>query len=55
MVGRGELVSALEFFPPFAGCYLYYPNRLHSSPPLRALIDHLLEVRRGHRIQADTR
>ncbi len=48
MVAHGELVSVLEeFFPRFAGCYLYYPNRRHTSPPLRALVDYLLEVRRG--------
>lgn len=47
-VSRGELVSVLEaFLPPFAGCYLYYPNRRHTSPALRALIDYLLETRRG--------
>lgn len=48
MIARGELVSVLEqFLPPFAGCYLYYPSRRRTSPALRALIDHLLEVRRG--------
>jgi len=46
-VARGDLVSVLdEFLPPFAGCYLYYPNRRHTSPALRALIDYLLERRR---------
>ena len=45
-VARGELVSVLgDFLPPFAGCYLYYPNRRHTSPALRALIDYLLEAR----------
>jgi len=47
-VERGELVSVLEaFLPPFAGCYLYYPNRRRTSPALRALIDHVLEARRS--------
>lgn len=47
-VARGELVSVLEeFLPPFAGCYLYYPNRRHTSPALRALIDYLLQRRRS--------
>ncbi len=45
-IARGELVSVLEeFLPPFAGCYLYYPNRRHTSPALRAFIDFLLERR----------
>jgi DNA-binding transcriptional LysR family regulator len=46
-LARGSLFSVLEeFLPPFAGCYLYYPNRRHTSPALRALIDYLLERRR---------
>lgn len=46
-LARGELVSVLEeFLPPFAGCYLYYPNRRHTSSALRALIDHVLRLRR---------
>jgi DNA-binding transcriptional LysR family regulator len=46
-VARGTLVSVLEeFLPPFDGCYLYYPNRRHTSPALRALIDYLLSSRR---------
>jgi DNA-binding transcriptional LysR family regulator len=46
-LARGGLVSVLEeFLPPFEGCYLYYPNRRHTSPALRALIDYLLERRR---------
>jgi DNA-binding transcriptional LysR family regulator len=45
-VARGNLVSVLgEFLPPFPGCYLYYPNRRHTSPALRAFIDHLLTTR----------
>ena len=47
-VARGTLVSVLEeFLPPFDGCYLYYPNRRHTSPALRALIDYLLRIRQA--------
>jgi DNA-binding transcriptional LysR family regulator len=46
-LARGTLVSVLEeFLPPFAGCYLYYPQRRQASPVLRALIDYLLQARR---------
>jgi DNA-binding transcriptional LysR family regulator len=46
-VARGELVPVLEAFcPPFPGCYLYYPQRRHASPALRALIDYLRDKRR---------
>lgn len=39
---RGQLVSILEeFCAPFAGYYLYYPQRRQASRALRALIDHL--------------
>jgi DNA-binding transcriptional LysR family regulator len=39
---RGLLVRVLEkFCEPFAGYYLYYPQRRHASRALRALIDHL--------------
>ena len=45
-VGRGELVPVLEeFCEPFPGYYLYYPQRRHASPALRALIDHLRRLR----------
>jgi DNA-binding transcriptional LysR family regulator len=41
-VARGDLVPVLEeFCTPFPGYYLYYPERRHASPALRALIDHL--------------
>jgi len=41
-VARGELVPVLEkFCEPFPGYYLFYPQRRHASPGLRALIDHL--------------
>ena len=46
-VARGELVPVLEeFCEPFAGYYLYYPQRRHASPALRALIEHLRAMRR---------
>lgn len=45
-IERGELVPVLEeFSTPFPGFYLYYPQRRTASPPLRALIDYLLELR----------
>ncbi|TCK28294.1 LysR family transcriptional regulator [Ancylobacter aquaticus] len=43
-VARGELVPILDAYcPPFAGFYLYYPNRGNLAPKLRALIDHFRE------------
>ena len=46
-VDRGELVRVLAAYcPPFPGCFLYYPQRRQASPPLRALVDHLLRSRR---------
>jgi DNA-binding transcriptional LysR family regulator len=45
-IARGDLVSVLEeFCEPFPGYYLYYPQRRHASPALRALIDHLRAAR----------
>jgi hypothetical protein len=45
-IARGELAPVLEAFcEPFAGYYLYYPQRRHASPALRALIDHLRGAR----------
>lgn len=45
-LARGELVAVLqEFCEPFPGHYLYYPQRRHVSPALRALIDHLRRAR----------
>ncbi|TQK11327.1 LysR family transcriptional regulator [Herbaspirillum sp. SJZ107] len=39
-LGRGELVRVLEpWCPPFAGFYLYYPNRTHMPAALRAFVD----------------
>jgi DNA-binding transcriptional LysR family regulator len=49
-VARGELVPVLEeFSTPFPGFYLYYPQRRHASPALRALVDYLLRKRRDNR------
>ena len=49
-VARGELVPVLEkFCEPFPGYYLFYPQRRHASPALRALIDHLRATRRPSR------
>jgi DNA-binding transcriptional LysR family regulator len=45
-IARGELVSVLdEFCTSFPGFYLYYPQRKHASPALRALIDYLRRSR----------
>lgn len=57
-VARGELVPVLEeFCEPFPGYYLYYPERRHAAPALRALIDHLRAARRspGRTAPAGTR
>ena len=49
-VARGELVAVLEeFSTPFPGFYLYYPQRRHASPALRALVDYLGRKRRDSR------
>lgn len=41
-IARGELVSLLDaFLPPFAGFFLYFPNRRNQSPALRALVEHV--------------
>ena len=43
---RGELVSVLDaFLPPFAGFFLYFPDRRHPPPKLRALIEHVRRFR----------
>lgn len=45
-VERGDLVPVLEkFSTPFPGFYLYHPQRRTASPPLRALIEYLLQLR----------
>ena len=47
---RGALVRVLAAYcPPFPGCFLYYPQRRQASPPLRALVEHLLRARRVKR------
>ena len=39
---KGDLMPALEeFSTPFPGYYLYYPQRRHVSPALRAFVDYL--------------
>jgi len=49
-VARGELMTVLEeFSTPFPGFYLYYPQRRHASPALRALVDYLRRGRRKHK------
>lgn len=41
-VSSGQLMPLLqEYCPPFAGFYLYFPNRRNLAPKLRALIDHV--------------
>ena len=46
-IARGELVAVLEEYSTrIAGTYLYYPQRRHVSPALRALIDYLTRDRR---------
>jgi DNA-binding transcriptional LysR family regulator len=45
-VSSGKLVPLLEeYFPPFAGFYLYFPNRRNLAPKLRALIEHVRRQR----------
>jgi DNA-binding transcriptional LysR family regulator len=47
LIEQEELVPVLEAFStPFPGFYLYYPQRRHTSPALRALIDYVLQRRR---------
>ena len=42
----GALVPLLEdYLPPFAGFYLYFPQRKHMAPKLRALVDHVRQRR----------
>jgi DNA-binding transcriptional LysR family regulator len=51
-VKRGELVPVLEeFSTPFPGFYLYYPERRHASPALRALVDYLRRKRSDNRLR----
>ena len=47
---KGELVPALEeSCTPFPGYYLYYPQRRHASPTLRAFVDYLRRQTRDRR------
>ena len=49
-IARGELVPVLQdYCEPFPGYYLYYPQRRHASPALRALIDYVGQQRRSRR------
>jgi DNA-binding transcriptional LysR family regulator len=49
-VTRGDLVTVLEkFCTPFPGFSLYYPERRHASPAMRALVDFLRGSRRRKR------
>jgi DNA-binding transcriptional LysR family regulator len=46
-IARGALVAVLdEFSTPFPGYYLYYPQRRHASPALRAFVEYVRSVRR---------
>lgn len=41
-IAAGELVPLLEdYCPPFAGFFLYFPNRRNLAPKLRALVEHV--------------
>ena len=52
-LARGDLVAVLEdYSTPFPGFFLYYPGRRQASPPLRALVDHILSWRRSSRPSA---
>jgi DNA-binding transcriptional LysR family regulator len=54
-IARGALVRVLdEFSPPFPGYYLYYPQRRHASPALRALVDYVRGTKRN-RLEAPKR
>lgn len=49
----GRLVALLEdYLPPFPGFYLYYPSRHNQPPKLRALIEHVRNLRdRDERVE----
>lgn len=41
-VASGQLIPLLEdYCPPFAGFFLYFPNRRNLAPKLRALVEHI--------------
>lgn len=45
-IAIGQLVPLLEdYCPPFAGFFLYFPNRRNLAPKLRALVDHVKQWR----------
>ncbi len=47
-LASGELVAVLEeYCESFSGYYLYYPQRRHASPALRALVTMLRDGRRS--------
>ena len=49
LVDHGRLVTLLDAYcTPFAGFYLYYPNRHNLSPKLRALLDCIRRFRSWH-------
>lgn len=49
-LARGALVAVLEqFSTPFPGFYLYYPQRRHASPALRAFVDFIRGSRSTNR------
>jgi DNA-binding transcriptional LysR family regulator len=49
-LARGELVLVLDdYATPFPGFYLYYPQRQHASPALRAFVAYLQDERRSRR------
>ncbi len=53
-LARGELVAVLEeFSTPFPGFYLYYPERRHASPALRAFVDFIRRDRASRRRTRD--
>ncbi len=42
MFSTTKLVPLLEEYrPPFAGFFLYFPNRRNLAPKLRALVEHV--------------
>lgn len=47
-IARGDLVAVLEqYATPFPGFFLYYPQRRHASPALRALVANVRAYRRA--------
>ena len=49
-IARGELTQLLEpYCPTMPGFFLYYPNRRHPAPKLRALVQHVQRWRKQGR------